>query len=269
VNPRNPDADGVLEPTDDTAWDVSIFRADDPVEGDAAEQAELLPAGDDGFEDETGEIVIAVAPIDDKHSKKSIPFWLELPLLIGIALVVAVIIKTFFFQAFYIPSGSMKETLQIEDRVLVNKIAYDGDSLVLGDVIVFDDPRAGFEAPSENMLSSAVRNVAESIGLATPQSEFIKRIVGVAGDEVELVENQLFVNGEAIDEPYLAEDAQPPSSCGDADYGPMTVPEDHVMVMGDNRCHSSDGRSFGPIPTDDIVGKAFVIIWPPSRWSGL
>lgn len=163
----------------------------------------------------------------------------------------------------------MKETLQIDDRVLVNKIAYSFSDLKIGDVVVFDDPRVGFEAPAESVLQSAVRNLTESVGLATPQSEFIKRIVGLPGDSVELVDNQLYVNDVAIDEPYLAADAQPPSVCSGSMYGPIVVPEDHVMVMGDNRCHSSDGRVFGPVPSEDIVGKAFLIIWPISRWSGL
>ncbi|MEZ5175870.1 MAG: signal peptidase I [Acidimicrobiia bacterium] len=217
---------------------------------------------DDDDPDVTEEVPVPV-------TKKALPFWIELPILVGIALVVAVVIKTFLIQAFFIPSGSMQETLQIEDRVLVNKMAYSFGDISVGDVIVFDDPRPGFEEASEGMLGSAIRNLFESIGLATPQSEFIKRVVGLAGDEVELVENQLYINGAVIDEPYLAADAVPPSSCGTSDYGPITVPEDHVMVMGDNRCHSSDGRFFGPIPIEDIVGKAFVIIWPPSRWGGL
>ncbi len=221
-------------------------------------------AADAEVDMDTGEFEAIEPP-----TKKAMPFWLELPILIAVALVVAVVIKTFLFQAFFIPSGSMKETLQIEDRVLVNKISYTIGEIARGNVVVFDDPRPGFEEPSENVVSSAFRNLFESIGLATPQSEFIKRVIGLPGDEVELVQNQLFVNGAAVDEPYLAADAQPPSSCGTADFGPMTVPDGHLMVMGDNRCHSSDGRSFGPIPIDDVVGKAFVIIWPPSRWGGL
>lgn len=223
-------------------------------------------AGVEVPDDPTGDIAVVG---DRAKQKKSIPFWLELPILVGVALIVAVIIKTFFFQAFYIPSGSMKETLQVDDRVLVNKIAYSFSDLKIGDVVVFDDPRVGFEAPAESMLESALRNLTESVGLATPQSEFIKRVVGLPGDSVELIDNQLFVNDEAVDEPYLAADAQPPSVCSGSTYGPIIVPADHVMVMGDNRCHSSDGRVFGPVPEEDIVGKAFVVIWPVSRWSGL
>ena len=226
-----------------------------------------LDAPVSGPDDPTRELEIVNTP--SEPLKKSIPFWLELPILIGVALVVAVVIKTFLFQAFFIPSGSMKETLQVDDRVLVNKIAYSFSDLRIGDVVVFDDPRAGFEAPAESVLESAMRNLVESVGLATPQSEFIKRVVGLPGDTVELVANQLYVNDVPISEPYLAADAAPPSTCSGSTYGPIEVPADHVMVMGDNRCHSSDGRVFGPIPSDEIVGKAFVIIWPIGRWSGL
>ncbi len=246
------------------------------------------PPGDDrhaGFEPDT-EQYIDVFPAsetdpldrppglertDDAASegKPSLPFWLELPLLVGTALIIAVLIKTFLIQAFFIPSGSMKETLQINDRVVVNKLAFVVGDFAIGDVIVFDDPRGGFEQPDEGVVESTVRTLMESIGLAVPQSEFIKRVVGLPGDTVELRANQLYVNGEPIDEPYLAADAQPPSECSGSTYGPIEVPADHLMVMGDNRCHSSDGRVFGPIPIDTVVGKAFVIIWPPSRWGGV
>lgn len=223
---------------------------------DAAESSTASPTAADDAEQK-------------QPARKSLPFWLELPMLIGVALIVAVLIKTFLFQAFFIPSGSMKETLQINDRVLVNKIAFSVGDLAQGDVIVFDDPRAGFEGPEEGVVDSAVRNLLESVGLAAPQSEFIKRIIGLPGDVVELRANQLYVNDQAVNEPYLAESAIPPSTCSGSEFGPLEVPEGRILVMGDNRCHSSDGRSFGPIPIDDVVGKAFVIIWPPSRWSGL
>ncbi|NHZ71029.1 MAG: signal peptidase I [Proteobacteria bacterium] len=196
--------------------------------------------------------------------KKQLPFWLELPLLIGIALVVAVVIKTFLFQAFYIPSSSMENTLQINDRVLVNKVTYEIGDISRQDVIVFDDPRGGFEQPDEDAIDSAVRNLLESIGLATPQSEFIKRVIGVPGDVVEANNGDLIVNGVAQDEPYRKNPERPIP-----DFAPVLVPEGHLFVMGDNRAASQDSRFFGPIPIDTVVGKAFVIIWPPSRWSGI
>lgn len=238
-------------PPDASDWYLSVYQTDESTDQPAEVEDEESPPS-------AGE-------------RRSMPFWVELPILIGVALIVAVIIKTFLFQAFFIPSGSMKETLQIDDRVMVSKISYTFGDLDYGDIIVFDDPRGGFEESTDSVPDRALRNLLESIGLATPESEFIKRIVGLPGDTVELVQNQLLVNGVEVHEPYLAADAVPPSTCnaGGHDYGPEVIPEGHVMVMGDNRCHSSDGRRFGPVPEDVIVGKAFVIIWPPSRWSGL
>lgn len=207
------------------------------------------------------------APIGEQEEsgeKKQLPFWLELPLLIGIALIVAVIIKTFLFQAFYIPSSSMEDTLQINDRVLVNKVVYQIGDISRGDVIVLDDPRGGFERPEESALGSAARNLLESIGLAAPQSEFIKRVIGLPGDVVQARSGDLLVNGEVQIEPYRKHPDEPIP-----DFGPISVPEGQLFMMGDNRSASQDSRFFGPIPIDDVVGKAFVIIWPPSRWSGL
>jgi signal peptidase I len=199
----------------------------------------------------------------EKH-KKQLPLWLEFPLLIAAALLIAVLIKTFLFQAFWIPSSSMENTLQIYDRVLVSKLSYEFSDIALGDVIVFDDPRAGFEQPDEDPLERAIRNLRESIGLVTPQSEFIKRVIGVPGDVVQGRDGAVFVNGVRLDEPYLKnlDTPIPP-------FDPVEVPEGSLFVMGDNRRASQDSRFFGPIPIDDVVGKAFVIMWPPSRAGGI
>ena len=190
-------------------------------------------------------------------------FWRELPILVLIALVVAVVIKTFFLQAFFIPSGSMKETLQVDDRVLVNKLSYRFGDLERGDVIVFDDPRGDAADSGESVVSALLRNLAESIGLSTPQSEFIKRVVALPGETIEVSGGGVLVDGVPIDEPYL----QP--GLRQRDFGPETVPEGFVFVMGDNRNSSVDSTVFGPIPEGDIVGRAFVIVWPLSNWSGL
>jgi signal peptidase I len=198
-----------------------------------------------------------------KH-KKQLPLWLEFPLLIAAALLIAVLIKTFLFQAFWIPSSSMEDTLQIYDRVLVSKLSYEFSDIARGDIIVFDDPRAGFEQPDEDALERAIRNLKESIGLTTPQSEFIKRVVGVPGDVVEGKDGAVYVNGVRLHEPYLHEPDMPIRP-----FGPVEVLEGSLFVMGDNRRASQDSRFFGPIPIDDVVGKAFVIIWPLSRAGGM
>lgn len=210
-------------------------------------------------------LYIDVRPAEpEEMQKKQLPLWLEFPLLIGAALLIAVVIKTFLFQAFWIPSSSMEDTLQIYDRVLVSKLSYQFSDISQLDVIVFDDPRAGFEQPDEGAVERAVRNLKESIGLATPQSEFIKRVIGVPGDVVEGKDGAVYVNGVRLDEPYLK---QPELPIGP--FGPVEVPDGALFVMGDNRRASQDSRFFGPIPIDDVVGKAFVIIWPPSRAGGM
>lgn len=197
-----------------------------------------------------------------RRKRDPLPFWLELPLLILVALAIAVVIKTFLMQAFWIPSSSMEDTLEINDRVLVNKLAYRIGSIDRGHVVVFDDPRGTSEA-DEPFLGALVRNVAEAVGLSTPRSEFIKRVIGLPGETVEVRDNTVFVDGTALYEPYVRPGSVMP------DFGPVTVPADEVFVMGDNRSASQDSRFFGPIPQEDIVGRAFVIIWPPGRWGGL
>jgi signal peptidase I len=195
---------------------------------------------------------------DDEKPRGS--FLRELPFLILIALTLAVLVKTFLFQAFFIPSGSMEDTLEINDRVLVNKLSYRIGDVQRGQVVVFDPEDGGDD---ESIIGKIVRNVAESIGLVTPESDLIKRVIALGGDTVQIRDNTVFVNGEPIDEPYLRDGSFM------RDFGPVNVPEGHVFVMGDNRNFSSDSREIGSIPEDRIVGRAFTIIWPPSRWSGL
>lgn len=154
------------------------------------------------------------------------------------ALVVALIVKTFLVQAFYIPSESMLPTLQVDDRVLVNKLSYDLGDIERGDLIVFDRP--GGPGP-------------EGI------SELIKRVIALPGETVSAHDNQVYVDGHPLEEDYLTDDVFTSS------FGPELVPEGKVWVMGDNRSRSDDSRRFKAIPVDDIVGRAFVTIWPPSE----
>ena len=189
-------------------------------------------------------------------------FWKELPILILVALVVAVLIKTFLVQAFYIPSGSMHDTLLEGDRVMVNKLAYRFGDPARGDVIVFDNPQQTSD-DGETIFGAVVRHVAESLGLSSPDTALIKRVIAVGGETIEVRQNQVLIDGVALDEPYVKEGSRMPR------YGPFTVPEGQVFVMGDNRSQSTDSRVFGPIPEDSIIGRAFVRVWPPSRWGGL
>ncbi len=180
-------------------------------------------------------------------------------MLVAIALVLAVFIKTLVFQAFFIPSGSMEDTLEINDRILVNKLSYRFGDPERGDILVFD------RSPDrdESLVAALFRNLAESIGARTPEADLIKRVIALPGETVEIRGNTVFVDGSPLEEPYLRQ------STRTRDMEPVTVPADEYFVMGDNRTRSLDSRSFGTISRDEIVGKAFVIIWPTSRWGGL
>jgi len=202
------------------------------------------------------------ARVKGEKSDAARAFWKELPVLVVVALVVAVLIKTFLVQAFFIPSASMRDTLLEGDRVMVNKLAFRFGEPGRGDVVVFDSP---LEEPSdgENFLGAVMRNVGESLGLSTPDTALIKRVIAIGGDTIEIRGNAVFVNGDAVDESYLTRTVQMP------DFGPLEVPADYDFVMGDNRNQSEDSRRFGPIPVSSIIGRAFVRVWPPSRWGGL
>jgi signal peptidase I len=189
-------------------------------------------------------------------------FWRELPFLIVVALVVAVVIKTFLVQAFFIPSASMRDTLIEGDRVMVNKLAYRFGEPSRYDVIVFESPlEEGHDG--ENLLEAVFRNIGEALGLSTPDSALIKRVIATGGETIEIRDNAVFVDGVQIEEPYLMRRVRM------GDFGPTTIPEDHVFVMGDNRNQSEDSRRFGAVPEGSIIGRAFVRVWPPSRWGGL
>lgn len=208
------------------------------------------------------EVKPAAAGKRDAKKGSGRSFWKELPILIVVALVVAVLIKTFLVQAFFIPSGSMNDTLLEGDRVMVNKLAYRFGDPGRGDVIVFDSPLEA-DAGGETIFGALVRHVAESLGLSSPDSALIKRIIALGGETLEIRQNRVYVDGTALDEPYLKVGSSMP------DFGPVTVPDGQVFVMGDNRSSSSDSRVFGPIAESEIVGRAFVRVWPPSRWGGL
>jgi signal peptidase I len=215
-----------------------------------------LPEGEP--EPETGEEVVGEEEPEDRKSE-TVAFLKELPFLVIGALIVAVLVKSFLIQVFWIPSGSMEDTLQIGDRVIVNKLAYRIGDPSRGDVVVFEPET--FQ--QESVLRKVSRNLLESIGLRTPQSDLIKRVIGLPGETIEIRSNSVYVDGNPIDEPYL------PAGLVMADQGPWQVPEGHYFVMGDNRNSSNDSRVFGAIERGRIVGRAFAIVWPPSRWGGL
>ncbi|WP_130650517.1 signal peptidase I [Egicoccus halophilus] len=191
-------------------------------------------------------------------------FFRELPVLLLVAFVLAFLLRTFVLQVFYIPSTSMAPTLQIDDRMVVEKLSYLAREPRRGEVVVFEGET--FVDPSLDQGTGAriVRGVGQFLGVVPANArDFVKRVIGLPGDEVVIVDGQVFVNGEALDEPYVV---YPDLS----DYGPVTVPEDHLFFLGDNRPNSSDSRrSLGMVPADHVVGRAVVIIWPFDNAGGL
>ncbi len=197
------------------------------------------------------------------------PAWAEMLLLIGTALVLALIIKTLFLQAFYIPSGSMRDTLKVDDRILVEKWSYwFGGDIQRGDIVVFDDPANWLGEEDANTSSNALTKTLSTIGLFPTGGHLVKRVIGVGGDEVECAKGVVKVNGTALEESDYV--TLPKKACtGSWD---VEVPKDRLWVLGDNRNESADSRVHtgdpggGFIPVDDVVGKVFVVVWPISHW---
>ncbi|MFJ9886801.1 signal peptidase I [Streptomyces sp. NPDC091287] len=212
------------------------------------------------------------------RTRKNRPFWVELPLLIGVALVLALLIKTFLVQAFSIPSDSMQNTLQQGDRVLVDKLTpWFGSEPERGEVIVFHDP-SDWLANVPVDPPNTVQKVLSFVGVmpSAEEKDLIKRVIGVGGDTVECEgDGPVKVNGTALDEPYVLPGNTPCSDDEDGGRFKVTVPEGKIWVMGDHRQASADSRyhqddpNRGMVPVDEVVGRAVVIAWPAGRWSTL
>ena len=184
----------------------------------------------------------------------------ELPLLLGVAFILAFLVKTFVAQAFFIPSESMVHTLEVGDRVLVSRMSYRLHEPHRGDIVVFTSPFQT-EGPGDNpaLPTRIIHTFLESVGLRQPSTEdFIKRVIALPGETVEGTNGKIFINGRQLVEPYLAEDPV-------GDFPAKSIPKDHVWVMGDNRNRSSDSRVFGPISESKIVGRSILRIWPVNR----
>jgi signal peptidase I len=180
--------------------------------------------------------------------------------LVVVAFVVALLLKTFVIQAFYIPSASMLPTLHEGDRVLVEKISYAIGGPGRGDVIVFERDVALEEAEESQWWEKIGDSFRGLFGFPTGSTQdFIKRVIAVGGDTVEGRADGVYVNGELVDESYLEPET------GTAEFSPVVVPEGQVFVMGDNRGNSDDSRNFGAISEERIVGHAFLLIWPPAE----
>jgi signal peptidase I len=228
--------------------------ADDDVVPSGAPPADP-PAGDEG---DTG----------TPDRKKPDRFWRELPILLLVSLAVAILIKTFLIQAFYIPSISMEPTLEKGDRILVCRICLHLSDIQRGEIVVFSNPHPG-PGVDRGVVGAVLHWLGQGLGVAQPENkDYVKRVIGLPGDVVELNEGQLYVNGEKVDEPYLDSEVDP------RPFGPARVPDGMLFVLGDNRAHSGDSRfapptGLGYVPEDTVIGKAFVIVYPPSRWGWL
>jgi signal peptidase I len=199
------------------------------------------------------------SPEPPEERRGALSFLRELPVLIVLAFVLAIVLKTFVVQAFYIPSSSMEPTLFPGDRVLVNKALYSPHRF---DVIVFADPQ-GRPGPDRGVVGGALHWLSQALGVAQPEDEdFIKRVIGLPGEEIKIREHLVYVDDVVLTEPYLTKQARRSMD----DYGPVTVPDGSLFVMGDNRPNSNDSRAgLGFIPIDKVIGGAFVKIWPLSR----
>ena len=213
----------------------------------------------------------AGSPVDSAPSKpRQKQSWWDIPLTIGIALAVVLLLTTFIAKPFSIPSGSMEETLGIGDRILVNRLVYHTRPVERGDVIVFDGSDVFVPAlPAEdgNPIGRTVAWIGQSLGLMTPDStDFVKRVIGVGGDHVVCcdVQGRITVNGQALDEEsYIMPGDVPSTEAFD-----VVVPDGKLWVMGDHRSNSADSRAHmgdpggGFVPASSVVGRAMVVLWP-------
>jgi signal peptidase I len=212
----------------------------------------------------------------------------ELPFLVLFAFVIAMVIKTFLVQAFVIPSGSMQNTLAIHDKILVNKLVYDFRAIKPGDIVVFNGDGSWNVPPSSDSSSNllarifddtarrAVDSISGLFGTPVGQTDYVKRVIGVPGDHVFCCTAQglLTVNGVPLHEQSYLYPGNQPSSAPEGIQGhfSVTVPAGYLWVLGDHRSVSDDSRGHradpgnGMIPEDKVIGRAFVIVWPPSQW---
>ncbi len=220
--------------------------------------------------DAPGTVESAASPAGPGKRRQQLPIWQEMTLLLGIALVLAIVIKAFLMQAFYIPSASMNDTLVENDRILVQKVSYWGSgSPHRGDIVVFADPGGWLGAGETKAPGNPVARVLELFGLYPTGGHLVKRVIGVGGDEVKCCDakGRMTVNGVPLNEKsYLAQGEKPSMINFD-----VKVEPGYLWVQGDNRSNSADSRVHlgdpggGFVADDLVVGKVWALIWPLSR----
>jgi len=220
-----------------------------------------------------------------KPPKKKMSFWKELPILIGVALVLVFVIQQFLARVYVIPSGSMEQTLHgcsgcNGDRILVEKVTYYFTDPQPGDVVVFKGPGPWVqnefrEERSSNPFVRFFESLGSVIGLAPPdEKDFVKRVIATPGQTVRGdADGKVYVDDKPLNEPYVYWDSGAPDQA--QQFEPVTIPPGQLWVMGDNRNNSSDSRKQGGgglngvVPIDNVIGKAQVIVLPPGRWGGI
>lgn len=226
--------------------------------------------------DATAPVAPRPTPGKGERGRGRLPLWLDTLVTMAVALLIAVLVKTFLIQPFYIPSASMNPTLLNDDKIVVSKLTPGVFDLERGDVIVFEDPDDWIsgDATDDPTLRVRLMMVLSLVGLAPDpsQNHLVKRLIGLPGDHVvcDGAGGSLSVNGTELDEGYINQDSSPCQVAFD-----VTVPEGKVWVMGDNRHASADSAyrhargENGFVPTGSITGRAMAIFWPASHWSGL
>lgn len=210
-------------------------------------------------------------PKDDDESGGGWRFLREVVIVLVCALLLSLIVRTFFVQAFFVPSASMENTLLIDDRILASKITTKISGVKRGEVVVFKDP--GGWLPDQHSTAGPVAKFLEFVGLmpSSTGDDLVKRVIGVAGDHVVCcnAKGQIVLNGVPLVEPYIK-----PGSGTDQIPFDIVVPQNSVFVMGDNRGSSADSRyhlesNSGAVPVDNVVGRVFLKVWPLSQFGGL
>lgn len=231
------------------------------------------------FSDEFAEYEASRSELDDSSGEPSLAaraftrfiHWTrETTFVVVMALALSVLLRTFVFQAFYVPSSSMERTLLINDRIIASKLSYRFGEIHRGDVVVFQDPGGWLPEPlPETGVKAKVNTVLKFIGILPQNSgkDLVKRVIGVSGDRIKCcsVQGQLIINGVEVNENAYAQ------SGTDSVTFEITVPEGRIFVMGDNRNHSSDSRAHmdvqdGTVPIDNVVGQVVSLIWPFDRF---
>ncbi len=200
---------------------------------------------------------------EGKRADGRITFWQgvrEVVLILLLAALVAIIVQSFFFRAFLIPSSSMEPTLMVGDRVLVDRVTYYFREPRRGDVVVWRyPPNDTTSLTTRNPFYWPFQQIGETLHLTHGgASPYVKRIIATEGETFRIREGQVYINGKPVNEPYIARDS--------SDFGPVKVPKGTFYGLGDNRPNSRDSRFFGPIPYRAIIGRVCLIWWPPSRF---